>query len=1026
MLTITAPSAQLSSAQFQYADITFEVASTTSLIGEVIYVRPALWKKNQVLTDPSVPSIGYKATYSTDLGTSEMTLFGVGEVWKNGRVLIEYVDAKNFKVHFRFLHLADWGGYLGANSINSLDYVIKKTFGDIGSSVYDIVKYLTFELTTSGGSAAVSNVPYQAKQRDKFTVSYALQAGAEAADGYSTAQDLTISFQVDGQFIGGDFYFGIFRNDQASGNLEYASDLNLQYCLFDGAVTQADQFPVDKINQGTLISLINGNYKGSITLDASYFQEGGTYQFFIAYNTGAQWHSWLSPDIIQRSAETAPGPVYGDVSYQVKTYDSNSNVYTASCVNGIAAYERVKVRVSMDKASYFTAAQAEGAQGTLVDNFVGVDVYFADRIVSFKKNDLFPLDPSITQPQSVDVVCSALGDECYVEIDFRIPGIWAGSTRYVNFIWNFDLGDHHDYINTPVILEIPAENTTVITSSEFTGEFTDVICNTNEGDIILTLGVSLDDNYDIIPVLFRNGKIIEEDQYSNDNFPLLSEGIISGPGSALSSDTELVYTIDSGQLVPRTDYCLRFIFKAEGSDVSNPDGSSCTCFTFDAEQTVLSVNNFTAQLQFTFDAIDDLDFLGYEVETWTVKVTDQNDVVIANEVFLEGSGQMVFEYPTPLYADCFYNFEVLLTNGCRFSSEFIIQSHLDPLITVPLNNQDICDPDGSLQYISACLNNPTVEASCDDGSGSISLTKGGSVLSTPTLDKIQYSLNGFDGEFSDYSSPVITDEIWTKRVFETSDGCPDIEVLDHFVCVFTETECNDAPDVSTVYDADALELTILNTGTVECSFSSDTLEYSDDDGASFTTYAGPIDVTSIDELIIQRTLECSDGCPTVVKSITWNKSAKLNCDYSAFGLTVNYDEGLNVHTASRDGLDSDLITDSLLYSEDGGETFNTYSGGVSADVVLFMRILQFENCDQEIIAKASARSCCEITGDHKLYYEDVNSGNTVTVDQNVAQVVAVFRNGRYERTSNWSRVGNTFTFTNRDFASGEWVEILYL
>lgn len=1028
MFTVTSPDAQLKEAQGKYQSLTWEVESTTSVVGETIYVVPSLWASSQQSNLPGVPSISFSAVYTPGLN-SEMTLNGVGDIWKNGRVILEYVNAKNFKIHLRFINVADTLGSLGANSINNNDRFVSKSYAGSQTTVYDVTRYLALQIYSSGGNAGVSNINYSAQPSRTTGVNYVISAGSQNADGFSLVDDTLFAFEIEDTNIGTDYFVGIFRVDpEPTNGQDYPTDLNLQFASIDGGISQADQFPYAKITSSTDIQNIGGKFIGAFGVDVSYFQSGFTYKFIIAYNKGGQWYSFVSDDIEQKSSELTPDAVYGNISYAVETYDSNSNTYPASNVCGISPYERVRLAVAMDKPSYLVLAQTNGASGNFDDNLVSVDIYIADSVLSTRDGDINFNSPGVIQPAVKEVTGVDVDSDIYqVLTEFRVPSGWAGLTKYVNFIWTFDMGDYFDFINTPMILNMASEVTDAVSDPVFSGEFTDVICNDLESAITLDLDLAASSNYDIVPIILKNGKALEEDLYTNDNFDQLVQSILSGDASAISSDTELQYTIDPTQLDARAEYCLRFVFKEELSDVSNPDGGDCDCFDFDATQTVESFNNFTTQLKFEFDAVSEIAALSTTVINWSVKAIGPNGNVLALENFTEASGEMTFEYPTPLFAEVDYEFLVTLENGCRYDAAFNMQSLVDNNVVRQITMADICDPPDANLYSAGCLNYPTIELSCDDINDQIIATKGGTILSTEISDVLSYSLTGFDGEFSDYSSPIDASEAWFKRYVEFSDGCPAVTIFKHIKCSFEELECADDIELSTVYDADAQTLTISKTGTVSCGYSSDDIEYSSDDGLNFDPYVSPIDVSLIDELILKRTLECSDGCPTVLHTETWNKSAKINCNYSDFDLSAAFDAGLNIHSALRINLDSDLDEDKLEYSVDGGEVFQDYTGGVSADVVLFKRTLEYPGCEPHVITKVSARDCCvAATGDFYVELFTPTAGtDEVTTSNNVSQIIGVYRNGVLVKTDIWSRVGNTITFSDRNFASGEWIVIQY-
>lgn len=1032
MLTITAPDAQIKEAQGQFQDLTWVVESTDLLVNQTIYVVPSFFASNLAADLPGVPSVYFSAIYKPSLATSEMGLTGVGDIWKNGRVLIEYVTAKQFKIHLRFLNVADTRGSLGSTAINNNDRFLRKAYSNVPGfqgidTVYDVLKYLALQIYTSGGEAVTSNISYRAQPINTQNFTYTFSVGNQQKNGFSAIGNTTFSFLIGEEFVGSEYYAGIYRVDAVQSNDDYIDDLDVQYAKINDSVTQADQFPFNRFVAGTPIVHSGPNALGTFEIDNLYFNPFGTYRFFVVFKVGDQWYSKTSEPFSRDTQEIGPGPVYGDITYQIQTYDSNSLTYPASCVSGISPYERIKVCVSMDKATYLTSAQAEGASGTFDTNYVSIEGYQGLQMPNFKTGGL-GADSPLLQAFFPDVTGldadSAEATACY---EFRIPGSWAGSTRYLTFVFTFDMGTHTDYIYVPVVLNVNTENSTFVTNPQFSGDFTDVICSDFEGDVTLDLDLSdLPTGYDIIPMLIKNGKTLEEDLYLNDNLDRITSGIITGDDGASAGTTSLQFVFDAGELDPRAEYCLRLVFKEDISDTSNPDGVDCDCFDFDATQTVLSFNNSTTQLQFEFDAASYLTALSYEVQNWNIIAETVDGEVLASESFTDSSGSFTFEYPTPLFAEVVYKFNVILRNGCTYNAEFTMQSYVDNNVERVYTAEDICDPPDALFFSAGCLNYPTIEATCDDSGDTIALSNGGSILSTPTSDTLYYNTTGEDDAYSEYTTPVVATEIWAKRVVEFSDGCPDVEVYDYFTCEFTEQECSDDIGLETDYDPGAQTLAVSKTGTVVCGFSADNIQYSIDDGVTFTDYSTPLDVTSINEVVFVRTLECSDGCPEVTTELAWDKSNLLNCDYTDFELSTEYDDGLNVHSAVMVGTDSDLMTDNIEYSVDGGVTWSDYTAAVSADVVTFRRTLKYPNCDEEIIVRVSARTCCEISGDHKIYVETVSSGDTVTVDENVADTIAVFRNGVYQTPSRWTRVGNTYTFNDRNFAPGEEIAIIYL
>ena len=208
----------------------------------------------------------------------------------------------------------------------------------------------------------------------------------------------------------------------------------------------------------------------------------------------------------------------------------------------------------MDQDSYNAAVVENGVTGTYESNLVGITAGITSEA------------PTIA-PLSFDSAVNVDDSGC---ADIVVPDEWANTTKYIVFVYHFDLGTHQDFIYRTFRLGIGSNNANIqlteIRDSE--NNILKVLCNELTGNLFVTLSGDFSDCNLIVEV---------GEEGSNDYSTLPVVGIVLSEGGA-------VVELDVTKLQEDKTYCLRISCAEEPID---PDADLCECFDIDLTQTTV-------------------------------------------------------------------------------------------------------------------------------------------------------------------------------------------------------------------------------------------------------------------------------------------------------------------------------------------------------------------------------------------------------------------------------------------------------
>ena len=977
-MLVNGPSSKVKESIGKWTELSYAVITEQSLIGKTLYVNVGAWLTTFLEGAVEQPDSGYSIVYLPIPSRREMVLFGASETWENYKVEVLYQTPTRFTIYVTFLFTSDLGGLI--DDVEVPVNADRFTPG-VSPSVYDSPKFHLLEIYADGdGYRWYTQMKARFYENEWSVDTY---VSGVKTDGYSLTSDTIFSFEIPDKVPNFDYYAGVYRKD-ADENDDYITDLELIYAQISGGVQQIGLDPEGyfKANQSQDIHLVGGKYQGFVTIDKNYFEADSDYAFFIAYSEGGQWYA-ETHDFGEGAAQN---PIYGDLTRTVYDYNSTNQSYESDCVFGLSPFERVKLCASLDKASYDVALITGGESGSFDQNFIGVEVWTGNAVYNpGKDSTYFFNNANLTTTDSV-VSFSAC-------TEFRVPSSWEGLTKFVTFVFKFNVGDHIDYLYAPFRLNMASEDS-IYSNPVFTDQdgnvLEDFYCMEDVDLLVVTLDSAFATGGDIIPILVKEGRVLEQDLYANLNFDTLGALIISGTNAYTAGTTSVQYVFDADLLTPQVEYCLRLISK-NGVTEDNPDPSPCACFDVDLTQTVEIVGEFisTISLSFLFDGI-----LSSEVQSVTIEALDAG-TVWGEYTGSGATGGFSFNVITGHVADIKYDFKITLENGCTYDFRTGLATFLlDGSQT--MKTVDVCNPPNDLFILAQCFNWPTLEFNCSNGL--TTPVTGGVFVSSITGSDLYYSLESEEGEWTAYTVPV-TGASWWMWDLSFADDCPDITVHDYKEC---PCDCDNSPTVAAVLSG--TDLIITGGGTLNSPTTSDDITYSTD-GVTFQAYTGPVDVTSFDDVSFLRVISYSDCCPYGLVAGQWLRYGSDDCDYSDFDLAAWYDTVLGTHNGGKIGTDASLYQDDLEYSLDDGLTWSTYSAGITGvNTVDWRRTLDYGNCDPVILTDQTVSPCCQevATGVYSEVFTGLSSGNTVTLSRVPTEILNVLRNGAAIQPANYS------------------------
>lgn len=920
----------------QYNEIRCRFLYSHSVIGKEIVFSPGLWFDNPVqLINTTAPTNNiFKATYPAS-GDIDMTWIG-NTILENWHAKIEYVDAFTFDVILKFIATTDLDRFVHQSPAitNNARFTAESLFL---SSVYNHDKHAIFSLwiIDDPNVNAQINFPYQQCNYfdDTLPVTFSLKVNNAPVSGFIVGQDLDITIHINASgdpiIIGSDYYIGIIRETpEGSGNLVDAHDLG--YAQVNGIVPVVVDDLDNPFISSTPILLTSGlgidnQYECDVTIETEYFNPDYCYRVYIIYSVNGNWYSAKSDQICNAGAPNVPN--YGTITPSITYGEDEFNV---GCVTNVAPGTTLTLCAEMNQTEYNTNAMTNGVPGTYATNLQVINVY--DSVENLQPGQSLEEITGLT-------FLGQSADGCY---DITIPEAWSGTQRYIIFEYVFFINDdiqYTDYIYWAIPLsvidiEAASQLSVVITDSE-DAEFTNGIICLDYDDIIKATITHADGANYIL-------------SYTDPN------GIVLTAAEDFQPSGDALITIDSNQLLLDVDRCIKII--ATPVSITETD---CDCFDIELILSVVSTENGISDVQLGWSVIDPpATFQSIIIKQGTNPAQE----------FTDQSGNVLYQVLT-FESTITMNFLIIVTleNGCSYTTAATIQVFNVEGESHTLT-YDICEdaPDGMLN----CNNYPRIQyETCflDDGELVTNVTFDDSMIaSTIATDVREYSIDGgvswLPFVVNPLPSPVPTPPTpptlvrWTVTY---TDDCVGHQVFIPLLCARTPPDCNNHPKIACHFDPDTETFSVTTAMNPSGSNVTDWhLEYSDDGGLTFNPYTVPFVVDdAIDSIIVIANPEYDDSCPQgPVLTCQWVRDeAEINCDYSDYELTSEYDPNTGAHIPTFTGDEDVLEVNTKEYSLDGGVTWTEYLTNPSGELVIFRWTIKFEGCCEKILPSASVR-----------------------------------------------------------------------
>lgn len=617
--------------------------------------------------------------------------------------------------------------------------------------------------------------------------------------------------------------------------------------------------------------------------------------------------------------QTFPGTNYNNV--EVCAFDA----IETCCIENICPGESSRFCVQMDEAEYNAAATAAGVNGTFEDNFVGVTAGVVDSLGA----PPFSFDQGLTVTPLSNGGC----------VDLTIPNEWQNSTKYIVFVFQFDLGTHMDYIYKPMRFTVGQANLSaaVVAIRDEDNNLLPVLCNEETGQLTVFLQGDFE-GCDSLEVLIG---LEGSDSYSAG--PVTVQNVTATSAEAV---------IDLSLLGNYEDqaYCLRL--RCIQAPIDGPESCEGECFDMSLTQTTLSGGN-NAVMRFEFTVPDDVE--SFQITTNTG----------ASALLTGPTGSFDFNVATYGPEISVQYTIIAVRGGCIFTSSLIMSTYNQTAdaTTVEYN---ICNAPPE----SSCNNYIGIITDCDPSGGygneqiyATAALDGATNIDTTTFE---YSLNGVDGWAAYTGGTPLTATFAAFRLTVTfTDGCPDLVAQESVTCLGNSVQfCNNQPELSEcIFDADAQTLIVNDIGTYTSEVLDPLFAYSLDAGETWLTVDGPISTAGFtDGQVVMFRINpiyadnCNQG-PEVFKECVYNEGV-TTCDYSAFSLACEVND--STFTPTFGGDETGLAVSVKEFSENGGASWDVYNNvpvTSASQTVLWRWELQYPGCDTFVLVVACTKEC---------------------------------------------------------------------
>ena len=567
-------------------------SSTVSLAGHNLYYNPALFRDPVTVEVPitNIPVFGFVVAYPS-VGFPTTGTFAILPTPRSAQganiiSTINFTDAFTFEIVHTFILTADLNDFANDGSApkqfrftknNILAPVILQ---NTQASVYNETRVLRAAIVTDDLGGTIDGIYYDHEFDVRWYESGLLGAPAEftgweydlvrngqIVTDLSIFEPTTIRFRVDNAAvgtIGASPHYISYREDSPFNGFGFFSDLSGS--LYAGGVP---------LIQPSILShsgwtLVGGTiYETTYEIDPSYFVLNGAYRFICVVFEGPGVagfsNSFITPTLIVAAAP--PEPTTGTMTGRLDDYNDTFG----DCLN-VAALERIRSCVEVDKNTYNTELATKGIDGSFDANFDNVRIVLAiglsnqPNIIDINSNTG---DPSLEIRQSANTFESCL--------TFRLPLSLLNTALQLTHIYTYnlvkdglayqDVIEYIQWINADILQEDAPLATQVITDISFKdsgGNVIEEICSESAELITVevTKAATLDD-YNLIAMVRRdttNATPEEEESYNNNILPQLSTPIIDSV-DALFVANMATFDIDPTQLSEDERYCVFAVAK---------------------------------------------------------------------------------------------------------------------------------------------------------------------------------------------------------------------------------------------------------------------------------------------------------------------------------------------------------------------------------------------------------------------------------------------------------------------------------
>lgn len=679
------------------------IQSDVSLVGANIYLDFGLFLDSgqpEPTTIVSNPQVGYVFQYpaSATLGIQPTLINSYRYYqWQLFDVTVDTTDNFNFTINYTLFYQADKDSYVSPTALNNLDLFLSNSINAVSildnssPSIYNQQKTLKIRVVHDDGTTnkpfTVAQGDYQLRfwgrglldaQGDTTVFSYEMVRDGETVNNLSAFVNTTIRFSINGSSLPGNYKVGVARVDSISNASNILNDLEIHQVDVSntGVISTISGLSSSAIISATGLTNVSGDiYNGEIEIDKDYFNVDGRYRIFFHFDIGS---SVWSPQITETEiVSDAPYPAtFGLISHNLWVYDlNNTNPYTNECFVNAVPRARIQVEITHNKSQYATQLTTNGGGGTWEDNFVSALGMFSSTLPADGDAIRTRNDFEITRNDNV------------FTSGFRIPDDWAGETRYILFVFTFEVPFDPEQSYTDLIyyaikvtcrdFDENGDNLFSVALKDTVGDpFGNAICEDYSGSLKVetTKDVSLNGvDYSLVSLF----NIIGEDEFEeHDSFvktvppQLISDKVVS-QGSNFEPSNIITTTLLPDKFDKTKDYCFTAIAqKYQTGGGGNPAPAICPNLDVTLDMDYVGGNNTFSDVEFTVTINSGAP--GQDIQSIEIRGLNLNNPQTVTIGTFTSSATYSFKFLGPNYQVAIdVNFRILITlvDGCTYQAD---------------------------------------------------------------------------------------------------------------------------------------------------------------------------------------------------------------------------------------------------------------------------------------------------------------------------------------------------------------------